>query len=180
MSQLGSFSYLALYSKDAVKVEALGVTYNWKWTPPTNLQARKAPVLFLSVCSAYIDDSTGNNPALPHMLRLKIPSENFYSNETTAPHITYPIVAIMVRDAPSGHWYVLGENSPVIQVPSNLQVLDFDIVDGDGNILGVDSGAGETLNIILKLHHPEHNEVRDNTVMSYAQSVVGNPPFNRL
>lgn len=180
MYDLGSISYLALYSKDAVKNTAAGVTSNWKWTPPTNLQARKAPVLFLSVCSAYVDDSTGASAGVPHLLRLKIPSENFYANETTSPIIAYPIVAQLIRDAPTGHWYAQAEGNPVIQVPSNLQVLEFDLVDGGGNTISIDSGAGETLNIILKLHHPPHNEVRNNTVMSYAQSEIGNPPFNRL
>ena len=181
MYDLGGISYLGLYSKDAVKNTVLGITNNWKWTPPTNLQARKAPVLFLSVLSAYVDDSQGASAGVPHLLRLKIPAENFYANETTAPYIAYPIVCQMSRDTPAGHWFsVASENNPVIQVPSNLQVLEFDIVDGGGNVIGIDSGAGETLNIILKLIHPAHNEVRDNTLMSYAQSTVGNPPFNRL
>jgi len=180
MSQLGNYSYIGLYSKDAVKLSTDGATYNWKWTPPMNLQARKAPVLFLEVLSAYVDDSNGASASIPHLLRLKIPSENYYANETTEPYIAYPIVAQMIRDSPAGHWYVQANANPIIQVPSNLQVLEFDLIDGGGNIIYIDSTAGETLNIFLKLHHPAHNEVRDNTLMSYAQSQVGNPPFNRL
>jgi hypothetical protein len=34
--------------------------------------------------------------------------------------------------------------------------------------------------MIVKLEYPEHNEVRDITLMNYAQSQVGNPPYNRL
>lgn len=182
MYDLGSVSYLALYGKDAVKTLILGLPYVWKWTVPTNLQARKAPVLFLSVCSAYIDDSTGANPGVPHMIRLKIPAENYYAYETTAPYIGNPIVAMLIRDAPTGHWYAQADSNPIIQVPSNLSVLEFEIVDQNGNLLGIDSGVdgGGTFNMILKLYHPAHNEVRDNTIMSYAQSQVGNPPFNRL
>lgn len=184
MYDLGSFSYLALYHKDAKKLQTdTGETYNWKWRMPTNLQARKAPVAFLSVCSAYTDDSGGGVAGVPHMLRLRIPTDNYFSSEIEgcpAPYIVYPIVAQLIRDAPAGHWYAQAESNPIIQIPSGLQTLEFDMVDGNGNIIAIDSAAPETLNIILKLYYPPHNEVRDNTLMSYAQSEIGNPPFNRL
>ena len=172
--------YLPLFSKDAVKLSSGGFTYNWKWTVPTNLQQRRAPVVFLSIQSCYCDDSTGASAGVPHLLRLKTQSENMLLNETTSPYINYPIVSQLSRDTPAGHWMSFYENNPRIQVPSNLNILEFDLIDGGGNLISIDSTAGETLNIIVKLEYPEHNEVRNTMVGSYIQSEVGMPPFNRL
>jgi len=175
--------YLQLFNKDAYKTyDAAVYPYNWKWTVPTSLQKRRGPVCYLSVLSCYIDDSTGGTTAnIPHMLRLKVPSENVLMNEVTEPYITYPIVALLVRDAPSGHWTTYSENNPRIQISSNINILEFDILDGVGNVLSISSSSGDdAFNIILKLEYPEHNEVRNMVVGSYAQSEIGNPPFNRL
>jgi len=174
--------YLQLFNKDATKLlDGNLFPYNWKWTVPTSLQKRRAPVCFLSVQACYIDDSTGATPNIPHMLRLKLPSENVLMNEVSEPYINYPIVAMLVRDAPSGHWTSFSENNPRIQVPSNLNILEFDVLDGVGNVLPISSSnTDDAFNIILKLEYPEHNEVRNIMVGSYAQSEIGNPPFNRL
>jgi hypothetical protein len=180
MSGLANVVYLPLFSKDAVKLTTGGATYNWKWTVPTTLQERRAPVCYLSIQSCYCDDSTGASAGIPHLLRLKTMSENMLFNENTAPFVGYPIVAQMNRDTPAGHWTSFYENNPRIQVPSNLNILEFDLIDGGGNIISIDSTAGETLNIIVKLEYPDHNEVRDITLKNYAQSIVGNPPLNRL
>jgi len=172
--------YLPLFSKDAIKLTSGGLTYNWKWTVPTTLQQRRAPVVFLSIQSCYCDDSNGASAGVPHSLRLKTQAENMLLNETTSPYVAYPIVAQLSRDTPAGHWMSFYENNPRIQIPSNLQILEFDLIDGGGEVISIDSTAGETLNMIVKLEYPEHNEVRDVTLMTYAQSTVGNPPFNRL
>jgi len=174
---LGDVTYLPLFEKDATTDTAGGKTSNWKWSIPTNIQARKAPVLYLSICSAYIDDSNVS-AASPHNIRLKVPSENYLMNEKASPYLGYPIVAQLIRDAPAGHWYALPQNNPIIQISSNLQTLEFDIIDGKGQVIIINEI--DSFNLIIKLEHPSHNEVRDNTVMSYAQSIVGNPPFNRL
>ncbi len=180
MAGLANVVYLPLFNKDAVKLTNVsGDIYNWKWTVPTSLQQRRAPVVFLSIQSCYCDNSAGGTPSgLPHLLRLKTQSENMLLNETTAPFIAYPIVSVLSRDAPAGHWMSFYENNPRIQIPSNLQILEFDLVDGGGELIAID--PGDTFNMIVKLEYPEHNEVRDVTLNNYAQSIVGSPPFNRL
>lgn len=180
MAGLANVVYLPLFSKDAVKLTSSGATYNWKWTVPTSLQERRGQVVYLSIQSCYCDDSTGASAGVPHLLRLKTQSENMLFNENTTPIVGYPIVAQMNRDTPAGHWTSFYENNPRIQVPSNLNILEFDLIDGGGNVISIDSTSGETLNIIVKLEYPEHNEVRNVTLNNYAQSIVGNPPFNRL
>ena len=174
--------YLQLFNKDATKLlDGNLMPYNWKWTVPTSLQKRRAPVCFLSIQACYLDDSTGPTPNIPHMLRLKVPSENVLMNEVSEPYINYPIVAILTRDAPSGHWTSFSENNPRIQISSNLNILEFDILDGVGNVIPISStNTADAFNIMVKLEYPEHNEVSNTIVGSYAQSQVGNPPFNRL
>jgi len=180
MAGLANVVYLPLFSKDAVKTyNGNSLPYNWKWTVPTTLQERRAPVCYLSIQSCYVDDSTGASAGLPHNLRLKTMSENMLFNENIGPIVGYPIVSQMVRDTPTGHWTCFYENNPRIQVPSNLNILEFDFIDGQGNVIVID-GAGETFNMIVKLEYPDHNEVRDITLKNYAQSQVGSPPFNRL
>lgn len=177
----GRKDYIALYDKDADTDlnDALTGYISWKWKVPQTLQRRKSPVWFIKVKNLYLDDSTGTSPGLPHMLRLKNGySENYHTYETSN-QLSGPILAILTRDNITGHWTTFIEN-PSIQISSNVQYLEFDIVNGSGTVLPILSGTGGNLNIILEVEYPEHNEVRDNTVMSYAQSTVGNPPFNRL
>lgn len=174
-TNLGHFDYIALYDKDATKLDdGLGNTYDWIWKMPTNMNRRRAPIWYISVVSCYCDDSTGSSAALPHFLRMYVPADNYYSNEKTTPYIINPIVSMLIRDTPAGHWYSLSQDNITIQIPSNIQNLHFDIVDGNGNIIYINSGAGESLNIILKVTYPERTEVMANTTQTYAQSIVGN------
>lgn len=183
-------TFIGLYDKDAVKTtgSVANSTTAWKWTLPTSINSRQAPTCKLSVASAYIDDSYGTpagnqNCSQARMLRLKINSENFLQNETQAPYIIYPIMGMMIRDAFVGHWYLPQAPYQVeLDFSTNIRTIEFDLVDVDGNVLDTlsTSSVGGQLNIILRLHYPEHNEVRNDVVMSYAQSQIGNPPFNRL
>jgi hypothetical protein len=175
--------YLQLFSKDATKLlDANNHPYNWKWTAPTSLNMRRAPVAFLSIQSCYCDNSTGTNAPTPRSLRLKIPSENMLLNENTSPYINYPIVAQLCRDALAGHWMSFYENNPRIQIPSNVNILEFDLIDGGGNVISINSdhAAGPSLNLIIKIEYPLYNEVQNTMIDTYAQSEVGMPRYNKL
>jgi len=178
-TNLGHFDYIGLFNKDAVLTTSAGNIIGWKWKVPTSLNRRRSPSWFISIQSAYIDDSNGTGKALPHMLRLKVPAQNYHTYEEPSNTLSdiifgYPIVAILVRDADNGHWYSLAQDNIVLQVPSTLQYLEFDILDGNGNVLQIDSIAGETLNMFIKVTYPERTEVMANTTQTYAQSMIGN------
>lgn len=180
-TNLGHFDYIALFSNNAT-VTSNGGT-NWKWRVPTAMNRRRAPSWFLSVASCYCDDSTGGNTT-PHFLRLKVPAENYHQQEDNIQGVNtmiYPIMAILVEDQNNGHYYSLAQDNVVIQVPSNLQYLEFDVVDAWGTPLTIASNAsnGKSLSVILKVTYPERTELMANTTQTYAQSIVGNiRPFN--
>jgi hypothetical protein len=127
---------------------------------------------------------------------MKIPSENYKIFETSASpgedyatqglimpsqYINYPIMAHLIEDQNNGNYYTLAQDNVVIQIGSQVQYLEFDIVDCLGNTMPIYStniGVG-TLNINLKVTYPERTEVMANTTQTYAQSVVGNiKPMN--
>lgn len=206
-TNLGHFDYIGLYNKDAVRttfdnaLDQKRFTTNWKWQLP-NLYQRRGPVMFVSVISAYCDDSQGvagggGSNGVPHFLRMKVFSENFkaletsmspifhYTNQDTVPqYITYPIVSSLIRDVGTGHWYSLSQDSLTIQIPTNTQYLEFDLVDGQGNLLPICSQQSvlgnasfqeqTSLNITLKITYPERTEVMANTIQTYQKSVIGN------
>ncbi len=176
-TNLGHFDYIALYTKDAAITLNDGTSsINWKWQIPTHINRRKAPYWFLSIQSCYCDDSTGANNGRPHFLRCKVPADNYYTYESNingGTPINYPIVSNLIRDTPTGHWYSLAQDNVVIQVPSNLQYIEFDIVDGWGSVLPINSDAanGESLTIICKITYPARNEVMDNTNQTFVQTI---------
>jgi hypothetical protein len=116
---------------------------------------------------------TVENRDIPHALRCKIPAENYHCYESFAiiPNLNYPIVSQLIRDAPAGHWYSISQDNVVIQVPSNLQFIEFDLIDGNGMVIPIDSTKGETLNIICKITYPARGEVMDNTNQTFVQSI---------
>jgi hypothetical protein len=169
---LGQFDYLALHQKDAtILTDGSNAIYNWKWKVPTSLNRRKAPYWFLSVVSAYCDDSSGSEAGNPHFLRCKIPAENYFTYETSSPYINFPIVAQLIRDSSTGHWYSISQDNVVLQVPSNLQLLEFDIIDGTGNVIAINNSTIESLNIICKITYPARQEVTENINQTFVQSV---------
>lgn len=172
-TNLGHFDYLAFYDKDATKTTLLSATTSWKWQVPPSLNRRKAPYWFLSIVSAYCDDSSGASAALPHFLRCKIPSENYHAYESSGSSvfITFPIVSQLIRDAAAGHWYSIAQDNVVIQVPSNIQFVEFDLIDGNGIQIPIDSTSGESLNIICKVTYPARSEVMDNTNQTFIQTI---------
>lgn len=178
-TNLGHFDYIALFTNNAQITLNGTASVGWKWRVPTAMNRRRAPSWFISVASCYCDDSTGTNNGRPHFLRLKVPAENYHQQEDNIQGINtmiYPIVSNLIRDTPTGHWYSLSQDNVVIQVPSNLQYLEFDVVDAWGTVLNINSDAsnGESLSIILKVTYPERTEVMANTTQTYAQSIVGN------
>jgi hypothetical protein len=175
-TNLGHFDYLAFYTKDAdITLNGAAAT-NWKWQVPTHINRRKAPYWFLSVQSCYCDDSTGASNGRPHFLRCKVPADNYYTyekNTNGGTQINYPIVSNLIRDVPTGHWYSISQDNVVIQVPSNLQFIEFDIVDAWGSVLPINSDAnnGESLTVICKITYPARNEVMDNTNHTFIQTI---------
>jgi len=178
-TNLGHFDYIALFSNDATITLNGAASNNWKWRVPTALNRRRAPYWFLSVASCYCDDSTGTTNGRPHFLRLKVPPQNYYQQEDNINGLNsmiYPIVSNLIRDVPTGHWYSISQDNVVIQVPSNLQYLEFDIVDAWGTVLNINSDAanGESLSVVLKITYPARNEITDNTNQTYIQSINTN------
>ena len=174
-TNLGHFDYLALYQKDAILTLNSASIIGWKWKIPTSLNSRKSPYWFLSVVSCYLDDSNGTTTGRPHMLRCKIPSENYHTYESSASptgiYVNGPIVSQLIRDTPTGHWYSISQDNVVIQVPSNLQYIEFDIIDGNQNVLTIDSTIGESLNIICKITYPARMEITDNINQTFTQTI---------
>ncbi len=170
-NNLGHFDYLAFHDKDASKTMLLTATTAWKWQIPTGLNRRKAPYWFLSVVSCYCDDSNGTSAGLPHFLRCKVPTDNYFSSETASPYINYPIVSQLIRDTPAGHYYAISQDNVVIQVPSNIQTIEFDLLDGNGVVIPIDATSGETLNIICKITYPARNEITDNINQTFVRSI---------
>lgn len=186
-----STQFIGLYDKDAVKSNTLGManaTTAWKWTLPTNLNSRQCPTAKLSVASCYLDDSYTTaagtqNCSKPRMLRMKVYAENYLQNETSSTIIGKPIVAIMTRDAFVGHWYAPQAPHQIdLDFSTNIRQIEFDFVDLDGAPISTLSAVavGGKLCMVLKLEYPEHNELRNNVVMSYPESVVGMPRYNKL
>lgn len=178
-TNLGHFDYIGLYHKDAILSISGGAVYNWKWRVPVSLDRRRAPSWFVSVVSCYLDDSNGAAAGQPHFLRMKTYSTNYHTyeepvNTNSTNMINFPIVSILVRDAAVGHYYSLSQDNVVIQVPSNIQYIEFDIIDGLGNVLNIDSTNGESMNITLKVTYPERTEVMANTIQTYQKSMIGN------
>lgn len=175
----GNIFYLGLYSVDAIKTTAGDATTSWKWKIPSNFPVRKAPVFYLSVVSVFCNDTDGENKDEPHFLRLLTNTENYF------PSSGYPVVAqldftSLPSPATNHYWTLTNGVCADVVLSSNTQYLTFDVVNENMAQIPVQATTGESLNIVVKLIFPEHNEIRDNTLMSYAQSQVGNPPFNRL
>lgn len=175
----GNVYYLGLYQGDAIVTPQGAASVAWKWKIPSNFPVRKAPVFYMSVVSVFCDDTTGDQKDKPHFLRLLTNTENYFASSG------YPVVAQLdftsLPSPSTNHYWTLtnGVTSEVI-LSSNTQYLSFDIVNQLMEVLPIKTDYGESLNIVVKIVFPEHNEIRDNTLMSYAQSTIGNPPFNRL
>ena len=178
-TNLGHFDYIAFHHKDATLSAANNVSftvYNWKWQIPPSLNRRKAPYWFLTVVSCYLDDSGGSSTGLPHFLRCKIPAENYHSienpsNTQSTNYVTYPIVSQLIRDVAAGHWYSISQDNVVIQVPSNLQFIEFDILDGNSNVIQTYAATGENLNILCKITYPARMEITDNINQTFIQTI---------
>lgn len=184
MYGLGKCEYIALYHKDAsYTLNGDGNIITWKWRVPQTLNRRKSPSWFIKMNNLYLDSKTaGQGKDKPHFIRCKVVSENYHTFEKNGSNIGFPILTMLSIDVEDGH-FTTWTNNPSIMVSSSIQYLEIDIVDGNGVVIPVGNAGeltGVSLNMILEVEIPEHNEVRDNTVMSYAQSTVGNPPFNRL
>lgn len=181
MAGLTNVVYLPLMFKDC-KYDTINTSehYNFRWNVPSSLQARKAPVCYMSLLMVAIE-GTNTNALQSLFVRMNnIYSENVLMNEVNSPFIGGTILALLDFRGNTDHYATLYESNPKIQLGTNLAELSFDLVDGEGNIVRLSGAKTHSINFILKIEYPEHNEVRDITLKNYAQSVVGNPPFNRL
>lgn len=182
MSGLANKVYIPLFFKDATyKLEATtNHRYAFRWALP-NLDQRRGPVCYLSLKNIAIEGTVENTRQCLWLRINNMMSDNMLVNETTSPYVGGTILAMLDFRGNTDHYAFLPESAPKIQMTTNMKYLEFDIIDSGGNVETIDSAdTTATINILLQIDYPEHNEVRDTTLMSYAQSVVGNPPFNRL
>lgn len=176
MDYLGKCDYLALYDVDAVKTANSGAVSKWRWALPQNFNARKAPFVYLSVVNADLDDSEGADPEFIHQLRcLNLPTINYYSTQG----VNGTIFGTFSRESnwqvgggeKIGHFSFLMQ-SPEVQTSTNMQYLEFDVVNGSGANLPI---GGTTqpgiMNLILKLEYPERLEISSNLTGTYVQSI---------
>lgn len=145
-----------------------------KWKMPYVSQ-QTSPFMTVSVQSCYVDDSAGVKVALPHILRLKniLPTNAILPNGETGNNSVGDknsvIMALLNRDVIPGHWFINGNDStPKYTLPTNLQYLEFDFVDGDGLAIEIT----ENVNIIMKIEYPQTNEIMNQVVGTFAKTIM--------
>jgi hypothetical protein len=182
MAGLADRVYIPLYNKDATyDTEAVtGHRYAFKWELPT-LDARRGPVCYLSLKNCAIEGTVENTRQCLWLRVNNIFSENVKINEKNSPIVGGTILAMLDFRGNTDHYAFLPESALKIQMSTNMKYLVFDIIDSGGNVESIDSAdTTATINLLLQIEYPPHNQVPDTTVMSYAQSEIGNPPFSKL
>ena len=170
-AELGNVEYIFLRYADCSATN--GNTF--EWTLPI-LPQRESSTMYLQIAQLslhYEGTDISGNPQPQYLAYNNLFSDNMYSTDNST-----LLACILSRDDATGH-YECNPDSPVIQVSSNLRKLNFSLK----NPIETDSqniGSTGSIMILLKVIRPQHNVVRDNTLKSYVQSEVGNPPFNRL
>jgi hypothetical protein len=108
-------------------------------------------------------------------------SDSVLIKEVNSPYVGGCILAMVDFRGNTDHYALIPETAPQIQISTNIPYIEFDLIGSDGSVKTLDNGdATHTINLLLEIEYPEHNEVQNSTLMTYAQSEVGNPPFNKL
>ena len=126
---------------------------------------REAPYMFIQVAQVYVDHAAaGAGLQEPqHLAFTSINGLNSYSTGSSQ------LACVLMRDALAQHWTNMPE-SPMIQVPSNINSLSFTInsnLDGDPYALG----AGGCIDIVLKIVRPKQDVIMQNTLASYVRTL---------
>jgi len=174
--------YIPLMYKDATyKLDGTD-RYAIRWQLP-NLQARRGPVCFLKLKMGAVEGSSQDARECLWLRMNNVFSESVLVNEREGTtNVGGTLLGMFIFSDNTDHYNLIPESAPQIQISTNIPYIEFDLISpADGSIVYLDGGdAAHTLNLILEIEYPEHNEVQYTTVNTYAQSEIGNPPFNRL
>ena len=172
-AELGNVEYIFLRYADCSTYGTGGNLF--EWTLPI-LPQRESSIMYLQIAQLSLHyDGTGveGNPQPQYLVYNNLFSDNVYSTDNST-----VLATILTRDDATGH-YEIPTDAPVIQVSSNLRKVSFSLknpITTDNQDIG-DTGS---IMILLKVIRPQHNVVRDNTIMSYVPSEVGMPRYNKL
>ncbi len=182
MAGLADKVYIPLVFKDcSYKETATGEKYAFKWYMP-NFNARQAPVCYIKLKMVAIEGTTQNARQCLWIRANNLFGENVLINEKqNTTNIGGTILAMLDFRGNTDHYALIPESAIAVQISPNIPYIEFDLIDSTGEVETLDEGdATHTINILLEIIYPEHNKVRDTTLMTYAQSVVGNPPYQKL
>lgn len=182
MTSLAKKVYVPLMYKDATYLLNGTQRYAIRWTLP-NLNPRRSPVCYLKLKACAVEGSSQDARECLWIRMNNVFSETVLVNERSGTTIVGgTLLGLVIFGDNTDHYNLVPESAPQIQISTNLSYIEFDLISpADGSIVYLDGAdLAHTLNIILEIEYPEHNEVSNTIVGSYAQSVVGNPPFNRL
>lgn len=124
------------------------------WTIPY-MNPRQAPYMYIQVVQLYVDHDDGTGAAVPQHLRfIGVNGLNSYSESGVQ------LAGILERDTLAAHWKIQSE-SPMIQVPTNLNSISFEIHNNiNGQILTL--GTDGCLDILLKIVRPKQEMITQN------------------
>lgn len=165
---LGNVQYIHLRDIDCNNANGGATQSSFTWNIPY-MNPREAPYMFIQVAQLYIDHDNGAGIAQPQHLRFSsIAGANCYSTSTEADSPSQ-LAALMERDDLAGHWTAQSD-SPMIQVPSNINQLSFTI---NRNLTGavITLGAVGTIDILLKIVRPKQEAITQNTLASYVRTI---------
>jgi hypothetical protein len=156
--------------------------YANRWTLP-NLNPRRSPVCYLKLKMCCVEGASLDARECLWLRMNNVFSETVLVNERSGTTIVGgTLLGMLIFSDNTDHYNIIPESAPQIQISTNLSYIEFDLISpADGSIVYLDGGdASHTLNLILEIEYPEHNEVSNTMVGSYIPSEVGMPPFNRL
>jgi hypothetical protein len=182
MAGLADRVYIPLIFKDATYVEEAETLHRskFRWELP-KLDARRAPVCYLSAKACAAEGTVETVRQMKWLRINNIYSENVLINETKSPTVGGTFLAMLQFSDNSDHFELLPESAPKIQMSTNMKYLEFDLIDAMGEVEQLKTGdTVGTLNILLQIEYPPHENVPYTMVSSYAQSEIGNPPFSKL
>jgi hypothetical protein len=180
MAGLANKVYIPLFYKDATyNTDGLGNRYAFKWALQ-NLDQRRGPVCYMSLKMIAIEGTTSNTKQCLWLRINNMMSENVLVNETTSPYVGGAILALLDFRGNTDHYAFIPESAPKIQMTTSMKYLEFDMIDSAGNVETLASADDKSISLLLQIEYPEHNDVPNTTVMTYAQSEIGNPPYRKL
>ena len=166
---LGNVEYLYLRNIDCNNSVGADDATEFVWNLPY-IQQHTAPIMYIEIVQLYLDYGAGAtadaNKVLPQVLTLEnYMGQNFYSTGGNSTQIA----SFIVRDALGGHWFSQ-QDSPMIQVPSNLRQLKF-YLHHTVNWNQLQVGNDASLDILIKISRPKQMELTDNMVKAFVPTI---------